>query len=372
MLNHKFRLGLSFVTVLMLFLLAGCAGKGKPAVTEETKLTTPITISSIQMVPTEQYYETSGTVKANIVSKIAPKVMGEVTAVYVKSGEAVQAGQVLAEVRDPDIRQKLAAAEAGQREARKGLELAERNKALQTVTYQRYEQLYGQAAISKQQLDEIRTQFEMAQLSYEQAAATTDRATAGLSEVAAGSRIISPISGIVTEKNLEVGNMLQAGVPVITVEDNHSFVVECYVEAGLSEQIHPGMKAWFDGDNGKTIQGVVKEIVPAVDTASRSFFVKVALSDGNAKTGQYGKVRFPIGQQPMLVVPQQAVVTKGQLTGVYVLDEKKQIWYRLVRLGRQHDGVAEIVTGLKSGEMVVIGGVESAVDGATAGEVKKL
>lgn len=353
-------------------LAAGCGGPAKPVAADVKKLAGPITVTAVQMAPAERYYETAGTVKAHVVSKVAPKIMGAVTAVYVQSGDLVQAGQVLAELADTEIRQQVAAAEAGYREADKGLQLAERNRALQAVTYERYETLYRQAAISRQQVDEIRTQHELAQLAYEQAMDGRDRAGAILAEAKAGSRLVAPVSGVVTEKNLEIGNMVQAGVPVVTVEDNRAFLVECYVAAGSVDKVQPGMAAWFDTAGGRTIAGTVKEVVPAVDVASRSALVKVSLAGRTVKTGEYGKVRFLLDRQNMLSVPQTAVIAKGQLTGVYVLDGQERIWYRLVRLGRQYGSVVEIISGLQDGDLVVTGGMEYATDGALAGEVNRL
>jgi RND family efflux transporter MFP subunit len=356
----------------ILIVLAGCGNKTKSSGTEEKKLTGTIEVTTIQSALSDQYYETSGTLKANTVSKIAPKVMGEVTSVYVKAGDRVQAGQVLAELTDSNIQQKSAAADAGRREAEKGMQLAERNRTLQTKTYERYEQLYHQAAISRQQLDEIRTQYEMAQLTYEQAEAAMDKATAVLADVQTSSCLLAPISGIVTEKSLEIGSMVQPGITVITVEDTQSFLIECYVESALALKIHTNMDVLVDLEDGKTVTAKVSEVVPSIDPASRSFLVKVSLADATLKTGQYSKVRFPIGKQPMLQVPTTAIVNKGQLTGVYVLDETKRVWYRLVKTGRQYDGKAEIISGLKGGETVVVNGLKDAIDGAIAEEVTQL
>ena len=76
-----------------------------------------------------------------------------------------------------------------------------------------------------------------------------------------------------------------------------------------------------------------------------------------------------IGYENKLAVPKTAIVTKGQLTGVYVIDANKKVWYRLVRLGSEYNNLVEITTGLKNGEMVIIEGLSSVVDGGIAQEV---
>ena len=136
----------------------------KPIEQREQIVQQALAVERVQLSNAVQYYETSGTVKANVVSKVAPKAMGQVTALYVKAGDRVRAGQVLAELQDEEILQKISAAEAGVREAQKGLQVAVRNRSLQKNTSERYEELYRQGAISQQQVDEVRTQNDVASL----------------------------------------------------------------------------------------------------------------------------------------------------------------------------------------------------------------
>lgn len=356
-----------FTILAMVLLVLGC---GKEAVQENiTTISTPLVAKNIQEENLPKYYETSGTVKANIVSKVAPKLLGTVSSLYIKSGDYVQAGAILAEIKDEDIVAQINMAKATYFEAQTGLELARQNLTLQSSTYNRYEKLYQEEAISSQQVDEVRNQFEIAKLGYEQAQFSYDKARAGFNAINTNSSLIAPISGVITEKNIELGNMLQPGVPVITIEDNTSFLVECNIEESFQAKINIGLKADFILDNGVKIAGTVVEVVPAIDTFSRSFLVKVRLQGDNLKTGQYGKLLLPIGYENKLAVPKTAIVTKGQLTGVYVIDANKKVWYRLVRLGSEYNNLVEITTGLKNGEMVIIEGLSSVVDGGIAQEV---
>lgn len=371
MLPKKIVLVVGFCVLFLL--IAGCGGKNESANREKKTVSAPIGVQAVHVLPTTQYYETSGNVKANIVSRIAAKALGQVTALYVSSGQQVVAGQVLADIADDNINQKVAAAEAGVREAAKGMQVAQRNQSLQRITFERYEQLYEQAAISSQQVDEIRSSYEVAQLSYEQAQAGMEKAQAMLAEAYGYGQLISPINGVVTEKNLEVGSMVPAGVPVVTVEDGSSYLVECYVEAALHDKIYRDMEAVIRiASFDHPIQGRVVEIVPAIDPQSRSFLVKVSLNDKQLKTGLYGTVQFPLGREPRLMVPKASLVTKGQLTGVYVVNQEKQLSYRLVRIGMTNQGGIEILSGLNDGDYVVVEGVENAIDGATAQEVNGL
>ena len=77
----------------------------------------------------------------------------------------------------------------------------------------------------------------------------------------------------------------------------------------------------------------------------------------------YAKVRIARGKKELLLVPRSAIVEKGQLTGVYAVDSQDVVTYRLVRTGKEHDGVLEILSGLKPNDRIIVGGMEKAVDG---------
>ncbi|HWR39794.1 MAG TPA: efflux RND transporter periplasmic adaptor subunit [Patescibacteria group bacterium] len=372
--RQKIYLGMAFLAMIGMGLLFYVySSPMKRTANTHRELQKPVTVMRVQAGSTVQYYETSGTIKASTVSKVAPKAMGQVTALYVKAGDRVEAGQILAELEDEELLQKALAADAGMKEAEKGLQLAQRNRELQVKTHNRYEELYRRGAISQQQVDEVRTQRDLADLASEQAQAALERSTATVKEVRTYSRMLAPVSGVVTEKNLELGSMALPGIWAIVVEDDRSFFVECYVEGSLAGKIWQGQAVLVDVEGlEKSLPGTVTEVVPAMDAASRSFLVKISVTNPLLKTGQYSKVRFPLGQRQAMVLPRTSLVEKGQLTGVYILDGEKRLWYRLVRTGKLENDQMEVISGLQSGDYVVVQGMEAAVDGALAGEVTGL
>lgn len=364
------------VLSVVMMLTFGC---GKSS--QENKLVpvevASVTVQEIKAAKMTAVYETSGTVKARTVSVVAAKVMGTVTAVLVKSGDRVQAGQVLATLEDRESYQKVIGAEAGYREAMKGREVAARNQELQAITYERYRQLHDGAAISQHQLDQVHTQSQVADLERERAEESVKRAMAALEEarVYQGySRLLAPLTGVVTEKKLEVGSMLLPGMPAITVEDTDGFSLEAYVEETLAGKLPVGLPVTIEvAALSREFSATIEEVVPSVSAASRSFLVKFRLPQAEGiRTGLYGTVKIPSGEKIGVYVPQAAVVTKGQLTGVYVLDDAKRLSYRLVRLGQKQASAVEVVSGLNDGERVVVAGVENAVDGGVVREVRGL
>jgi len=329
-----------------------------------------IMIETVRLSQVAEYYETSGTVKAKTVSTVASRVMGTVTSIKVKEGDRVAAGQLLLTVDDSDILQKVQGAREGYREAEKALEAANESRKMVDITYQRYKKLYADKALSGQEFDQIETQKNVAEIDYERAKAASGRAEAGLNEAKVFhgfSRVTSPVPGVVTEKKIELGSMAVPGMPLLTVEDNSSYRVEIKGDEKLAGRIRPGMDASVIADAVPgDIKGIVTEVVPSVDPVSRSFLVKIAIKGEGLRNGSYVKVSLPVGKKEVLLVPANAVVERGQLTGVFVVDENTVIRYRLVKTGRRYGDRVEILSGLKPMDRAVVEGVEKAVDGGIA------
>lgn len=344
-----------FLLLTSYFLLvSGCKDKVKPGTAEvKRQVVTGITMTEVQPTQVDEYYETSGTVKAKTISVIASRVMGTITSVKVKEGDRVHAGQILMTIDDRDIAQRVKAAE-------KAVEAAKQNKSLSDITYQRYKRLHDEKAISQQEIDQIETQKKVADIEYEKA-----RAMLAEAQVHYGfTRITAPISGVVTEKKIELGSMAVPGIPILTVEDNSHFRIEANVDERLSGKLKIGMPVDVIIDSvGQKTKGRISEIIPAVDPMSRTFLIKVDLKMPSLKTGIYGKVLIPEGKKEAILVPQKAIVEKGQLVGVYVVDKQGVITYRLIKAGKKYGEQIEVLSGLSGGEKIIIDGIEKAVDG---------
>jgi RND family efflux transporter MFP subunit len=334
--------------------LAGCGDKVKPGVHEVNReQVTGIKSEVLKPSEVDEYFETTGTVRAKTISVIASRMMGTVTSLRVKEGDRVGAGQLLVVIDDRDVAQRVKAAE-------KGLEGAKQQQSLSDITYQRYKKLYDEKVIAGQELDQFETQKKVADIEYERAKAMLAEA-----RVYHGfTRITSPVSGVVTEKKTELGSMAVPGMSMLTVEDNSAFRVEVNADEKLAGRLKAGMtvSVFIDSFN-RELAGKVSEIVPSIDPMTRSFLVKIAISDKDLKNGYYARIAMPVGKKQVLLVPKKAVVEKGQLTGVYTIDKNSVIAYRLVRAGKPYGDKVEILSGLNPGDTVIVDGVEKAVDG---------
>jgi RND family efflux transporter MFP subunit len=354
--------------LIMALILPGCGEKISPGTaTVKRPVVTGVVLETVALGPVSSYYETSGTVRARATSLIASRVMGTVTAVKVKEGEPVRSGQILALLDDRDAAQRQAAAQAAVQEARQALEAAGADRDLARVTFDRYKNLYQEKVITRQEMDEIESRRRKADLAYEQAGAGAARAGARLEEarISLGfTRIQAGDSGVITEKKIDAGSLALPGTPLLTLEDTSAFRLEASVDERLRGRVRVGTPVEITIDPARPpVKGEIGEVVPAVDPATRSFLIKINLKDPTLKSGLFGRVLIPSGVREALLVPRRALVEKGQLLGVYVVDPGNIMTYRLIKAGRPYGEKVEVLTGLRSGEKIVVQGLDRAVDG---------
>ena len=366
---------LSMACVLLVFLV-GCKGGGERLGAEQPRPTVSgVTLTTIAPRAITEFYETTGTIKAKTVSVVAARMMATVTAVLVKEGETVKAGQALLILDSRDVVQKVKAASAGVQEAEKALESTRQNMALAEITYGRYKNMFDAKALSKQELDQVETQKKVAGLEFERVTQMVNRAHAGLAEarVYQGfATVAAPVAGVVTNKRIELGSMAVPGMPLLTVEDPSAFRLEVDVNESLAGKLRPGLAVPVAiPATEQRFTGRISDVIPAVDPASRSFLVKIDLTNPGLQSGLYAKVQIPMAERMAIVVPETVIVAKGQLTGVYVADDHGLVSYRLVRTGRQYAQGLEIVSGLKGNETIITDGITQAVDGGVLGKEQK-
>jgi RND family efflux transporter MFP subunit len=154
------------------------------------------------------------------------------------------------------------------------------------------------------------------------------------------------------------------GTPLMTVEEEGNYRLEVAAPEALLGRVKSGAPLRVSIDGGGEMAGRVAEVVPTIDPASRTFIVKVDIAARGLRSGMYGRASFPVGERQALLVPKGAVVERGALTSVWVVDSRNVARMRLVKRGRATGDRAEILAGLSAGEKVVTAGVEKVVDGA--------
>jgi RND family efflux transporter MFP subunit len=394
---------IAIIAISLIAAVAAACGTEEQAA-DQIPTVTGVKVETVKSSAVEDIYEAVGTVRSKTTSVLSSKVVGHITAVRVREGDRVRAGQLLIEIDDRDTVAQLRKAQAGTREAenaRHEIEsairaaeaaqtAAEANQALAASTYTRFQALLQRRSVSQQEFDEVQAKYKAATAEAERAQqilaslhaksnqvlARMDQARADVAsaQVYVGyARVTSPMNGIVTAKQADIGVLAAPGVPLITIEDDSHYRLEAAVEESQIGQIRPGDQAHvrIDALGSTELVGRVAEIVPAADPASRSFTVKIEWPAETGQTGArpmlrsglYGKVRFTVGHKPAITIPQTVIIERGQLVGVYVVDQSNIARWRLIKTGKHYGDRVEILAGIKDGDRIVVENVGAVSDG---------
>jgi RND family efflux transporter MFP subunit len=327
-------------------------------------------------------YEAAGTVRARTSVVLASKLMAYVRQVTVQAGDHVQAGQELVTLDAHDLDANVRRAQAAAAEVRSafpeadnGVAGAKVNLDLAQSTFHRMEELAQKKSISNQEFDEASARVKSAQAAYDMALGRRSQLDSKLAQmeeeiraakiVVDYTRITTPFAGLVTAKSVEPGNLAAPGAPLLTIEKEGEY----RLEASVDESKLPFVKAGQTVD--VTVEALdrhltarVSEIVPAVDATSRAYIVKIDLpAAGDLQSGLFGRARFPMGARTVTTVPEAALVERGQLQSVFVIEDGVAR-NRLVTTGKRQAGGVEVLSGLSPGEKVVSPIAAGLADGA--------
>jgi membrane fusion protein, multidrug efflux system len=377
-------------------LAAGCqkqvehpaAASGAP-VAVATEIATP--------APVAESYEAVGTVSSKTSAVLSSRAMGRVLAVHVREGDRVRAGQLLVEIDARDAAAQASKAAAGRAEAEhtreevdraiaaaeQSLAAAQAQARLAKVTFERFAQLFERRAVSRQEYDEAeaRSAVAAAQVESAKSSVAAMRARRGAVQariVQAGAdvesasvavsylRLTAPFAGIVTRRLVEVGTMASPGTPLLTLEDERVYRLEAGVEEAFAGRVTLGavVPVTISALGELRLEGRVGEIMPAADPASRSVMVKIDLpATSGLRSGMYGRAEFARGERTALTVPKAALIERGQLVSVFVVDDLGEARLRVVTLGKEREGRVEVLSGVSEGDRVVVDGAGGLADG---------
>lgn len=273
-------------------------------------------------------------------------LMGRVVRIVRREGDRVAAGDLLAQVDSRDAAARQAQAEAGVAAA----EAMERNAR---AMRERTERLFARQAASKKSLDDAVAAHEAAVANVRAA-----KEGVGAAQVMVGyADVRAPFAGTVVERRIEAGDIAAPGMPLFVVEDRSKMKVEAQVPESTLAGLAVGrvVEVSISTASPRVLSGTLAEILPSADPASRTFRVRVILdnADGALRSGMFARLRLPGTPASRLSVPESAVVRRGPLTGVFVVDAGGVARLRYVTLGETQEGRIEVLTGLEPDERVV-------------------
>jgi RND family efflux transporter MFP subunit len=251
---------------------------------------------------------------------------------------------------------------------------ARANLDLTEATFQRMNSLAAQKSISNQEFDEASARLKTARANHEMARSRRLQLDSKLAQVeqevhsAAIMRdyatVIAPFSGIVTAKSVEPGTLVTPGAPLLTLERDGGYRLEVPVDESRLPTVKAGqsVEVVFDAPD-RRVQARVSEIVPSVDAASRSYTVRIDLpADPQPRSGSFGRAIFAMGVQKVVAIPASALIERGQLQSVFVVDSGAART-RIVTTGRRSRDSVEVLSGLNPGESIVTPVPSSLLDG---------
>lgn len=303
-----------------------------------------VTTAVVNIQDVDQQSVFTGNVEGHTVNNITPQQPRRIARLLVDVGDRVYAGQKLVEMENSALAQVKAQ--------------YENNKA----NYERSKELYNFGGESKANFDAMKTAYEVSKSTYENMLENTT--------------LLSPISGVVTARNYDNGDMV-GGMPIFVVQRINPVKIFVNVSESLYTYIKKGMTVdvELDAIPEQKFEGKVSRITPSIDPQTRTFQVELTVANGKEliKPGMYARVTMNYGKRQNIVVPDQAVV-KMLGSGdryIYVYKADGTVSYQKVELGRRMNDKYEILSGIADGDEVVTSGQVALKDGIAVERVNE-
>lgn len=344
--------------LVMAGVFSGCSTERQPA-PREPETVRNVSVLAVQRADVPDLLEAVGTVRAAETSQLASQMMGNIVELRVHEGDRVRRGQVLAVIDDAQPRASVERATAAESAAEQEVAASDSDLALAQSTLNRYQNLYDKKSVSPQEFDEVKARYQAALAHRDKALAGQAQGKAALAQAHTAfsyTRVLAPFDGVITEKKADPGTLASPGLPIFTVEGLGHYRLEATVNENDLRYVRMGeqVSVIVDALQTSELKGKVVQIVPAADPDSRSFLVKIELpAAAQLRSGLYGRAQFSRGKRSSLLIPQTATVARGQLQGVYVLDQNKVARLRYVTLGKNSGAQVEVLAGLQEGERLV-------------------
>jgi membrane fusion protein (multidrug efflux system) len=325
------------------------AGVGRWYLTHESKVreeadrAIPVVTAPAKVGPVIETYGAIGTASANEAVTITSKVTGIVRSIEFKEGEWVEAGKVLVELEDRELKANFAAAQADVRNAKQSYERTVKLAAGQNAPQSRVEEL---------------------QAAYQSAQARADATAARLADMT----IVAPFSGRLGLRRISLGTLIQAGTVITTLDDASIIKMDFSVPETLLSSLSPGqsIEAITGAYPDRRFIGTVKTIDSRIDPSTRAFAVRAEIpnDDGILKPGMLLTLQLALAKrEAAILIPEEALVPQGDKQFVYVVEDGRAR-RKQVEIGTRTKGTVEIRTGIDPTSVVVVGGTQRVRDGS--------
>ena len=301
-----------------------------------------------------------GTLQGYVQSPIAARASGYLKRWYTDIGSLVKAGELLAEIDAPEIDQQLTQAIAARAQAASSLALA-------TSTMERWEALRKKDAVSQQELDERRSNDAQARANLAAADANVER----LRRLENFKRVVAPFSGVITRRNVDVGDLIDAGggtgraMFVLTQTDPLRIYIN--VPQSYAQLVKPGQEVSVTQAElrGQTFRGQIARTAAAIDTVTRTMQIEVSLPnrDGTLLPGAFVQVLLPLKASLAMTLATNTLMFRSNGIHVALVDAGGGVRLRPIKIGRNYGEVVEVLEGLGPEDQVVLNPPDSLSEG---------
>jgi len=334
---------------LLIGLLA-CAVWARPALAETAPSGGGLATVTVAMRDVDQTYPADAIVEAVRQATIAAQVTGRIVEARYDAGSRVKAGEVLMRI-DP---RETAQAEAG----------AQAQLVNARAAYERSQQLFRQKFISQAALDKAEADFKVASAN-----------TRGTELQSGFTRVTAPYAGIVAQRLVEPGEMAVPGKPLLSLFDPKGMRALASIPQSRLAGVKQTVRARIEfPESGQWVDAVRVEVLPTTDSQTHVARARVYLPENldGIVPGMYARAHFITGKANKLLLPAAAVLRRGEVTAVYVVDAKGQPHLRQVRIGEAIQGgtggmgdaagpLLEILAGIAAGEKVALDPVKAGI-----------
>ena len=337
----------SLLIALSIAAVSCSSNKGAKSTEAEAEVAVQIPNVEVQAVAAREVVQQvlfTGTVEAEVVNNIAPQAPRRINEIRFDVGDHVRKGDVLVSLENSALVQSKAQMDNAK------------------IEYDRTDELYKIGGASKSEWDARRLQYEVAKASYENLLENTT--------------LVAPISGIVTARNYDKGDMT-GGLPVLVIEQIRPVKIMINISESLFAKVRKGMKVYvtLEAYGDEQFTGTISRIYPTINNSTRTFAAEVTIpnNDERIRPGMFARVTLPYGKNVRVVAPDRAV---NKLMGsgdryVYVLEADGTVRYAKVELGRRMEAEWEILSGLEDGQTVVVKGQTALTNGCKVNVMNK-
>lgn len=334
------------VSLMMTAVVASC-GSGEAA---DSPVAMNVRTATVKPTAVPRSYNYPGTVEGRTKVNISTKLMGEIASIPYEEGATVRKGEVVVSIRSDDLRAKRSQIEANRAEADAAL-------ANITTNYRRISDLFARKSATQKEMDDIQMGLDMAKAKVK----AVNEMENEINDLLQYADLVSPIDGTVVGRFAEPGDLASPGMPLLAVEDTRRLRVSFPVPESEIGLVRRGSKVVVQvGALGPeaTFEGTIETVNPSGDPASRQYEAKVGIATAgtaDVKPGMYATVVLKTEERQMVTIPEELLVRRGQLDGLFVLSAESEALLRWVRTGeRFNDGTVEILSGLSGGENIIL------------------